>query len=263
MQDAQASGEQMLDEMFAPDRDRTDDKPPVEAAKPVDPPEQPGLPQPEATPPQPTEEETRVPYAALKEERHKRQELQRLLEESRRRDEHYQAMFAEMQRRQAPPQQPQMPDPYQDPAGYVQMTVAQLEDQFANRLAHMSEMNARQQFGDQACNDALVAAQRAGIVNQFAGHPHPWGALVHWHRQATALNEIGGDLDGYKKRIREEVLAEINGGRRSAPQPGAQQAQFPGSLATATAGGAAPAGGPVTQQAMMDQLFAPTRYAKT
>jgi hypothetical protein len=38
-------------------------------------------------------------------------------------------------------------------------------------------------------------------------------AMVQWHKQKTALQEVGSDLDAYKAKIRAEYLEELRTGR--------------------------------------------------
>lgn len=40
------------------------------------------------------------------------------------------------------------------------------------------------------------------------GSHDPYGVIVRWHNDGETLRSIGGDLDGYKKRILEEALSD-------------------------------------------------------
>ena len=267
MQDVNTSGAEALDSLFAEDRDRGGNSaPPVEQMQP-DAVEQPL----EEAPPiseaqaQPVEEPRHVPLAELKKEREKRQDYERQLAEANDRARYYETQLQQWSRQQPQQQaQPSVPDPWVDPQGYIahelQQRLEPVQFQMMNTVAHISEGNARRQFGDALCDEAANAAKRAGLNHQFMQTPDPWGAAVNWYRRAKTLQEVGDDPESYRKRIREEVLAELRAGGGT-PANGQPRTQFPGSLASATSGGGAPQGGPVTQQAMMDQLFSSDRHA--
>ena len=53
---------------------------------------------------------------------------------------------------------------------------------------------------------AYAAAQQASPeeIRAIKAAVNPGKALMRWHRERTAMAEVGGDLEGYKKRLRAE-----------------------------------------------------------
>lgn len=174
---------------------------------------------PPASDPQKAEQHT-APIAAVTAEREKRQAAERQAAEFQRR-------IAELEARSAQPARPEperpqaqhwsqipLPDPVQEPERFQQ--VMQFKDMMRERdsRAAASEFYARREFGDDAVNAAIAAAEQAGMVAQFAtGQFDSWQRLVRWHKQQQVLGEVGEDPAAYRERIlseaRESIEAEI------------------------------------------------------
>lgn len=224
-------------------------------------------PQAEAQPPQQEPASNRhVPLHELQSEREKRKQEAQRREEAERRASEYEGQLLAYQRmleqRTQPQQQPQEPPDFlTDPDGAINHRLMTVQQQFENRLLNISEAGARRAYGDQVVNEALAAAQQAGINRQFVSAQDPYGALISWHKRVKALSVIGDDPDAYRtkleKEIREKVLAELKqGGQQPAPQQ-----RFPGSLANATPQG--DQGSHIDPQAMADNIFATGRNRRT
>jgi hypothetical protein len=183
---------------------------------PVAEPEKPAPPPPAEKPePSKSEDNAPVPAGRLREEAEARRKVERERDELR-------ARLDAVQR--PPPQQqapPQKPDLFENPSAFVQAELTpfleRMEQQHQAQREAMSLDFARQRFGPEKV-DAAYRAMEAGI-NQ--GNPEvyaayqrimkshdPYGAIVRWHGEAETLRTIGGDLDGYKKRVLEEALAD-------------------------------------------------------
>jgi len=103
-----------------------------------------------------------VPLAALKEEREKRQALERQFAELKARVDQPQQVAQAPQRQQAP-------DPYEDPEGYnayVQSTVAQTEWKMR---AEMSGRFAEDKYGKDTVEAAVAWAQAEGAKDPTLG----------------------------------------------------------------------------------------------
>lgn len=161
-----------------------------------------------------------VPISALLDERDKRQATTRKLEEAE----------SELQRLRQPEQPIEMPT---DPREMVQTLVAEQQRLAFDERLNVSEMLARQTFGD----DIVTAAQQAYRVAKQANPAlhqalqeqlHPYKYVVEWHKQQKLLSEIGTDPEAWRKaeteKIRAAVLAELQGG---GVQPPAQSSQQP------------------------------------
>lgn len=273
----------LLADVFSSDRDRGAD---IAASEPDDPVES------ERQPPrQEAEAETdeqqvddssseqphrQVPLRELLSEREKRKEFEKRLEdierESKRREEEWQRQRDDLTRQLTQPRpqpQPQQmqppPDPFTDPEGYTSYRVSEAQRHFEDRLLNFSETTARRSYGSETVDAAYQAAQSQGLLQQgvFLREPDPWGAMVEWHKQHKAQQEIGGDLEAYNKRIeeriRQQVLAELKAGGGGQGQGNAQK--FPGTLADQTAAGVSGAL-PQSDEAMADEIFSSERRNK-
>lgn len=214
-----------------------------------------------------------VPVSELIEERKKlrakNEEEFRLRVQAEERAKFYESQIQSFQRvAQQPPQQqiaqPELPDPFTDPQGYANAIRAQAEQVSLNEKCNFSEAMAREKHGDDLVNQALQAAQQAGVAERFVRAANPYGDMVRWFRQAQALHRIGPDPDAYEKSVEERVtaklLADLKAGKISVNGTATQQPQrFPGTLADAVPQGHA---APVDPGAMLDSIFSREGRAK-
>ena len=143
-----------------------------------------------------------VPLAALKEEREKRQALER--------------KFAELESRVGQPQQQVQqrqlaPDPYEDPEGYnayVQNTVAQTEWKMR---AEMSGRFAEEKYGKDTVEAAISWAQAEGVKDPTLGQrvqmqSSPVEFVVQEYKRSQTLQALEGkSLDDY---LQEQAVAK-------------------------------------------------------
>lgn len=123
-------------------------------------------------------------------------------------------------------QQPQIPNPATDPAGYHNYIASQQAAMVENTQLNMSETMVRQSLGDEAVNEAFSALQQHPqkdmLLSQFKQTAHPWGQMMTWYKQQKLVSEIGDDPEAYKQKLKEELLAEMQQpqgqGAPSAPQ---------------------------------------------
>lgn len=176
--------------------------------------------------PEQKQEEQHVPLAALKEVRSENRTLKQRLTD-----------IEQLLRHQ---NQPQIPDPLADPEAHSAFLLRQMQEAQANTIAEISERFARTQHGDEFMDDALEAAQKAGVVDQFRGKKDPWGDLAKWHKAEKAKAEIGDDPVAYKERLKAELLAELRSetAGRSVSPPASLAGQT--NLATSTPAWAGP-----------------------
>ena len=165
-------------------------------------------------PPKPEPPEAPVPSGRFREEAEARRKAERERDELRSRLDAF-------QQRQPPAQQPvpQKPDMFENPSGFVKAEVSPLFDQFRQELQHtreaMSLDNAISRHGDDrvmAARQALEQGMQRGDPNIWATYNRamqshdPYGVIVKWHHDGETLRSIGGDLEGFKKKMREEAL---------------------------------------------------------
>lgn len=266
----QSADDTVLDDVFATERDRGGKSAPPEAeAQPVAPPASAEPPQEQAQDPETgrmvplseltgerkklkgkLEEESRARIAAETEARLLREQLQRA---------------SQLQPQHAPQrQQVQIPDPITDPENYARFVHQSTEARLFEQTLNFSERMARREHGKQLVDEALAAAQAAGLVAN--GHflqsapDDPWGAMVEWHKQQKVLAEVGADPSAYRKKIEDEVRAKVLEELKAGNGPGnagAQPQRFPGTLAEATAAGKQ--GAHLTDEAVMGAVFSSDR----
>lgn len=212
-----------------PDDEETDDK--VDAAadeKPGDPekPEQPGKvkePEPEPEEEEPEPELPRDPAglrAAMVSERKARQAAEAANKAAREeiaaanaRLDRLMAMQEQARPQPPPPPPPPKPDPVLDPEGYERYVVAQAEQRMTMLNIERSFAEAHETLGKEF-EDAYSALQKLNPnnpVDKATGNriytaPDPAKAMMRWHREQTALREMGGDPAKYRQKIRDELL---------------------------------------------------------
>lgn len=113
--------------------------------------------------------------------------------------------------------QPEVPDMFSDPEGWQNHIKGQLAAEFETKRVDASLADAAEAHGakfTEAYNNlqALGRAEmsqnggRSPTVARIWNAPNPGKALLSWHQQQAALKEIGGDLNGYKDKLKDELL---------------------------------------------------------
>ena len=173
-----------------------------------------------------------VPLAVLMDERGRYQDR---IEKTEQRLADIQRALEVQYRASQPPPQPI--DPVAEPerfAAAVQHELArkdqQMQEMAIHQRANTSEMLARQKHGDQVVDQALKDAISTGLNRNFMMQPDPYRALLDWHTSQSVAKQVGPDLTAYREKVRQEIIAEMRGGK-PAPQ------NLPPSLATATNAG--------------------------
>lgn len=200
------------------------EKPEKEAPDPVA--EQPeGEPEPEQAeeakgedkgePPSPTEDESErnVPYGALKDERTKRQALERELADIRKWRQDIETRAREARLAQI-----------EDPDERVQAYQQQWQQTAVAQKLDMSRRYAERVYGSDTVNEVVEFfndPQHAPMSHQFLQTDDPFGSAVEYYNAQKALSEIGPDPKAYEARLREqiksELMAEISPAKPKAP----------------------------------------------
>jgi len=126
------------------------------------------------------------------------------------------AQFRLLQSQQQPPEQPAAPlkpDPVLDPEGYERYMMAALEQRYTVRRIEETFAAQHEALGKDF-ETAYVELQKLNPnnpVDKATGHriytsPDPGKALMKWHREQTALREMGGDPAAYRQRLRDELV---------------------------------------------------------
>lgn len=187
---------------------------------------------------QPREDDGRfAPISALQEERRKRQELERTVEEMRKAS----------QPKPQPVEPAKLPDPYDDPQGYARAIETQTQEGLLQMRFQMSNEMARAQFGaDEVETARQWAVERAASDPAFdlaiSRQPHPMAWIVQQHKRDGLLSQIGEDPDAYVRRRAAELgLTAVPAAVPAAvaPQPAPVAVTPPRSLVSAPAAGGA------------------------
>lgn len=163
----------------------------------------------EAAPP--ADQLPQTEYKAIREEREKRQALERELE----------ALKSEFQSLRQP-KEPEAPPPslWEDEQGWQQHFGAQIAQQTSfNARLDMSEMlaaQAHEDFDDIKAKFLEMAQGNPALAQQALATKHPWESAYKIAKNATTAAELGAtNVDELRAKIREELMAEI--GQQPAP----------------------------------------------
>ena len=172
-----------------------------------------------------------VPYQALKAERQKAKRYTEEVTDLRRQlADLTQAVLAQRQQPQAQAQPQEPPEfDWDNPHATIDQRLesrigqerAAIRAEFQRQREAMQSQFAITRHGEDTVRAAYqaLAAARETDSNWGADYlrimrsPDQYEALVQWHRQKTALQEVGSDLDAYKARIKAEYLEELRTGR--------------------------------------------------
>lgn len=205
-----------------------------------------------------------VPLSELKAERKRRQEIERKQIEAEARAKVLEDTLSQLrsqpqQNVQQPHHQPQfeVPDPMMDPQGYIDFQMRQIQQSQRMEMLDIYEERVRERFGSAAVDTAFQAAQQAGVLNAIKQTRDPWSTLMKWHKENVVRQEIGDDLESFKKRIADEAVQKALAGLKAGNSAGATQQRFPGSLAAATATGNQ--GATLTDEAIANDVFGSDR----
>lgn len=158
-----------------------------------------------------------VPPGRLREESEARRRAERERDELRAQLQAFSRQPPQQQQRT----QQQAPDIFENPQGFVQSQVQPfLEQVRADMQMQREAMSldfALQRHGDEkvgAARSAMEQGMQRGdpqawaIYNRAMQSHDPYGVIVRAHQDSETLRSIGGDLDGYRKRVLEEAMAD-------------------------------------------------------
>ena len=166
-----------------------------------------------AAPPaaEPKDDARHVPYEALKDERTKRQNLERELEDFRRRE-----ADRAVQHRRA------QIEAIEDPDQRVHAVQQEMQRAMIQDRIDSSQYRAEKQHGAEYVKEVVAFfndPQHSPMTHQFLRTPDPFEAAVEYYKRAKAYDEIGSDPEAYKARIRAELAAELSPAKPTAPPP--------------------------------------------
>lgn len=181
-----------------------------------------------ATPPVAQPKADPVPIQALLDERDRRQKYEREAAELREKLAAFEAA------KNSPP-----PDLYADPEARLQFERSTYEQMVVNAKLDQSRWLAERDFGKPLVDEAFEYFNKfPALSHQFKNEPSPFHAAVEFYKRQKVADEVGPDPEAYKKRLRDELEAQIRAELANGQQPSpTQPARLPGSLAAAPAAG--------------------------
>jgi hypothetical protein len=186
-----------------------------------------------SAPPAPEPEAQRIPLTAMLDEREKRQNAERELQEMKR-----QLALIQQQK-----EQPAPPDFYEKPDERLAYETNRFKAELHNMKITQSRFLAEKDHGKELVDEAFGffdQPQNRFLTAQFADHPSPYHAAVEFYKKQKFLNEVN-DPDQWRnaerERIRQELMAEISQpSRPKAPPPSLGKAPAVGGTDTIAPG---------------------------
>ena len=218
----------------------------------------------EATPQTDDDKAAQVPSWRLREVREAREAAERRAEEAGRQSYAFQQQLQAMQREMAQLRQPKAEpvDFFADPEAAIAQQLSPIEERFAQLqsklLLNSSRALAVATHGAQAVQEmetAITEAERQrhpelpALAAQMRASDDPVQVAMQWHQRVKLQREVGNDLNGYKAKLRAELLQDAGfrseamaawtgQAQQAAAQPGTRpNVQLPPSLNKATGAG--------------------------
>ncbi len=181
-----------------------------------------------ATPPVAEKRSDLIPMPAYLDERDKRQKYEREVA----------ALAEKLAAFEAAKNEPP-PDLYADPEARLQFENSRYQQALVNTKLEQSRWMAEREYGKGVVDAAYAYFdQHPQLSHQFLNEPSPFHAAVEFYKRQKVAEEVGPDPEAYKKRIREELEAQIRAELTTQPAAAqTQPARLPGSLAAAPAAG--------------------------
>jgi len=102
------------------------------------------------------------------------------------------------------------PDPLLDPEGYAKAVRDEIREEIISERRESSLHAAHAKYTTEF-EEAYASAQKAvdpALRARMQASRDPGETLIQWHREQKTRQEIGGDLNAYKQRLRDEALKD-------------------------------------------------------
>lgn len=125
-----------------------------------------------------------------------------------------------------------VPDLYEDPQGFQQAMMAQMQQFAVNQRLDQSEWRARDRHGDELVDEVLAWAEtRPDIAQWSLSQRDPYAAAIQVYQRERLAAEIGDNPEVWRQKERERLRQEILNEAQSVQ--GQQQVSIPRSLGSA------------------------------
>lgn len=182
-----------------------------------------------------TDDRPLVPRKALEDERRKRQDLEKRIEElSRQTTAQPQPQQQSPQQEQPRPQRRQRPDPWTDPEGAAEHDRQEFFGAIFETRVIMSEeliRSAKTDYDEMKEIFIAEARQQPALEQQLKSHPLPAKFAYETGKRLKLMREIGDDPEAYRARVEEEVRAKLAPQTPEQPTVQAPRGSAPKSLA--------------------------------
>ena len=183
-------------------------------------------------------EQKTVPLAALQQERAKGKKYTEQTAEFDRTLKEQNALWEQRFHQLSATMQPRQPAPKAEEQNFWDAPEATIDNRITQAFAPLQQSMAAQReqfsatlavekYGQEAVDAAYDEMKQRMARNpgqarfdheRIMASPHPYGALVEWHKQQQTMNEIGNDPAAYKEKVISEYLAAQEGGKEPVTQ---------------------------------------------
>lgn len=145
-----------------------------------------------------------------------------------------------------PQEQPQAPDVFEDPEGYTNYIERQNQAQVRNMEIAMSERFAKMAYKGEWSEVEQYAESKFnpqspdydyGLHLQMQRSNNPWQDVVQAYERNKVLTTVGDDIEGYREKLKQEILAEMNAGQVTEEQPAQAEVKLPSDFSKGQGGG--------------------------
>ncbi len=156
----------------------------------------------------PTDKLPKEEYKAIKEEREKRQTIERELE----------ALKAQFQQLTQPVQQEPPPSVWEDENAWgghlVNTAVTQAETRSRVLMSEMLMRQSEADFEDLKATYFELERSNPAIAQQVMADPHPWNKAIQIAKSHKAMQELGAtNVEEMREKLKAELLAELQQGQ--------------------------------------------------
>ena len=164
-------------------------------------------------------------YAAYADEKGKRQGLEKGKAESDAENERLKAQLSALQYQQNLANQTpvEAPDMFDDAEAYTKHVQEQANANVMPQIQALRAQVAEQKHGAEVMQKAdewfnTLSPQGQQALNvRYGNTADPYGGLISEHKKSSLIDEIGGDVDAYKAKMRADIQAEMLTAAQTAP----------------------------------------------
>lgn len=163
---------------------------------------------------------------------------------------------------QSQQQQTQAPDPLEDPEAFGSYIQQQVQQNAVNTTLNMSEVMARQSYGDEAVNAAQQWGRQRmqtdlGFQRRVIGSPHPYQTVMSEFQREYALHKLDNDPSGVDDFLAwKAAQTQLTDPQQQPAPPGTQRTTAPPrSIASAPSAGSVASDVIPTEDELFDEVM--------